>query len=238
MSPEFAETPVHRKLVYPRPPPVLRDYANLYRFGVPAGPAPLLVFVGGQLTVETHAERFESEPVDILEELKGALGGEPVSRFDFLVMPSPPLTRAGYDNHGEDFLDLFENQVLPDLGPDPPTAIAFVALSYGASLATYLALSLEASRALITLGGVGVAKSARMALPVVPRGILIELYRNDEDTTPDPALVARTIPMPLRARAMPRRPGRHSFDDYAKNGTVALAFRSGLRAIMNTGRAG
>ena len=94
-KPDFATRPSQRKLVYPRPPPVSQDYANLYRFGELAGPAPLLVYIGGQVSVQTHAERFHSEPHAVVDELKVALQGQPVRRLNFLVMPSPPCRRPG-----------------------------------------------------------------------------------------------------------------------------------------------
>ena len=233
MPGQFATEPVHRKLVFPRSaPPVLRDYANLYRFGVPAGPAPLLVYIGGQISLETHAERFDSEPTFVVDELCSALRGDPVRRLDFLVTPSPPVPRPGFDNHAEDFAEFFGDVLLPALESPAPSAIGFVAFSYGAFLATYVALGLEGARALITLGEAGVARAVSQALPIVPHDILVELYRNEGDPGQDPVTVARSFPGSLRARVMPLRPGVHRFADYAKNGTVADAFRSGLRAIM------
>jgi hypothetical protein len=85
----------HRRLVFPRTgSPVPNDYANLYRWGDPTEPAALLVYVGGQIGLKKHTERFETEPTPVVDELLKAFGGEPPARLDFLVLPAPPLPRT------------------------------------------------------------------------------------------------------------------------------------------------
>jgi hypothetical protein len=159
----------HRRLVFPRTgSPVPNDYANLYRWGDPTEPAPLLVYVGGQIGLKRHAERFETEPTPVVDELLKAFGGEPPARLDFLVLPAPPLPRTAGSSPNEDFEDFFEHELLPAIDAPAPSAIGFVGYSYGAFLATYVALGLEETRALVTLGGVGISRAIQLARPGMP----------------------------------------------------------------------
>jgi hypothetical protein len=223
----------HRRLVFPRAgSPVPNDHANLYRWGGPSGPAPLLVYVGGQIGLKKHAERFQTEPTPVVDEFLKASGGEPPARLDLLVVPAPPLPRTAGASPHEDFEDFFEHELLPAIDAPAPEAIGFVGYSYGAFLATFVALGLEEARALVTLGGVGISRAIQLAKPIVVQEIVFEVHRNDGDEADSPVVVARSTLPPAKARAMPPRPGGHGFHHYARNGTAADAFRSALRAVM------
>lgn len=225
----------HHRLVFARPgghP----DYASLYRYrgSDNAGGVPLLVYVGGQTTVAEHAKRFETEPVPVLEQFDAVAQGVNPIDLDLLVVPLPPTIRHGYDTLYEDFADLFEDTILPGVSPAPPSAVAFVAYSLGVSAATYTALGMASCRGLCSLGGVGMARAARTAMPTVPVHMDIEVYRNASDSAPDAVTVVRSLPDSIRpwARAMPPRLGLHRFGDYARNGSAADAFRSALRVLV------
>ena len=222
----------HRKIVFPRTATDVRqDYVDLYRFGDPDDGAPLLVYVGGQIGIAEHAARLETEPTPILVELQKPLQGLPPLVLDVVISPSPPQPRSDGHEPAEDFADYLASQVLPALDRSPPSAIGFIGYSYGAFLVTYAALGIEETKAVVTFGGVGISKAIVMAKPVVPVGIAFEAYRNAEDEAESPVFIARSAPNLLRVRAMAPRPGRHAFHHYARNGTVADAFRMVVKAI-------
>jgi pimeloyl-ACP methyl ester carboxylesterase len=226
-------SPTRRRLEVPRPPREVPDYANLYRYGE-GGPAPLLVYVGGATSLEKWLERFHTEPLEVVGEVRRALDSFPFARLDALICPSGPPIPGGSGNHTEDFFEHFETELLPRLEAPTPSAIAFVGYSYGAGLATYLALGLEASRALVTVGGTGVVTAAEAARPYVPKKIDITLFANSDDQVPQPHLVAaglKRLMQPLSARAMPPREGGHKSADYLRNGTLADAFRAALVSL-------
>jgi hypothetical protein len=226
----------HRKVVFPRTETDVRcDYVDLYRFGALDDETPLLVYVGGHIGIEEHESRLETEPTPILSELRKALEARASGSIDVLISPSPPQPRFGGHEPAEDFADYLVSQVFPALERPPPPAMGFVGYSYGAFLGTFAALGFEETRAIVSFGGVGVSKAIQMARPLVPKGATLDAYRNVEDEAESPACIARSAPAGLRVQAKPPRPGRHDFDDYARNGTVADAFRTVIEALARAG---
>ena len=226
--------PAHRRLAFARSNEETPDYASLYRLGVPAEPAPLLLYIGGAITQREHAARFHTEPLRILDELRVALGRVPLPRLDVLIAPSPPRG----DEPGLTLLDWFvghfEDQLLPALECPAPSARAFVGYSFGAHLATYLALGREGARALVTLGGAGIAEAAQAARPAAARDLAIALFHNEDDELPEPEQAVWAFEERFSPLVMKPRPGAHPFGYYAGNGTVADAFTHALRRLGAT----
>lgn len=220
--------PLHRRLVFDRGPGETPDYANLYRFGQPAGPAPLLVYVGGAITKQQHAQRFHTEPTPILNEVVAALERTGTERLDVLLAPSPPRGDEPGMTLLESFARHFEEQLLPALEGPPPLAVAFVGYSFGAHLATYLALGREAARALVTIGGAGIAEAAQAARPAAARDLQIALFHNEDDPLPRPERAIWAFEERLQPRLMPVRPGDHPFQFYAANESIVDAFALAL----------
>ena len=206
------------------------DYANLYQAGDPATPGPLILYVGGAVTERQHAARFETEPTPILEQFQEAFSSSPLPRVDLVIAPSPTKRVAPAE-----VLDLFEDhfldELLPAIGSHEPTALAFVGYSLGAHLVTALALGQERARALVTIGGAGIAEAVRAAGPLVARNLSVTLFHNKQDDLPPPARAAAAFPAPLKPWVMPPRPGRHGFADYAANGSVSEAFGLALALL-------
>jgi hypothetical protein len=217
----------HHRLSFARDPPRLRAYANLYRYGEPGGPAPLVVYVGGAIKRTEYVARYDTEPLPILTEFEKALTLEGLARVDLLVCPCPVDTGgAGL----EGFVEHYDAELLPALGAEP-AALGCVGYSAGAAYAVHLAIVAEA-RAVAVLGATGVREAAVKNRALVEKAAkegavvpALALFRNDGDQTADPRALGRSVPAALRAQAMPLRPGLHRYRDYASNGAVAAAFR-------------
>lgn len=226
---------VHQKLVFERPAPHLSAFASLYRYGVPAGPAPALVYVGGTLSRKKYKERLHTEPWPVLVELEKALAPARPPRLDVLVLPCPvESSEEGLDA----IVSHFDDELVPALGA-PPSALGCVGYSAGALLAGYLGIVAEA-RALATFGGTGLPHAARAARDILQEAqragrpeVEVALFRNAGDPVADALAVATALLPPLHPRPMGERPGGHEFKDYAANGTVAEAFRFVLERLRS-----
>ncbi len=212
-----------RRLDFPRPGQAVPAYVNHYRLGDAAAPGPLLLYVGGAISERQRAERFETEPAPILEQFEAAVAQAPLPRLDLVVAPSR-LGPADAATALDDFEDFFHDELVPALGSPPPTALAFIGYSFGAHLVTNLALGDECARALITLGGAGIAQAARAAGRAVAPALSVTFFHNSGDDLPPPALAVPAFGAHLRPWVMPPRPGGHGFASYAANGSVAEAF--------------
>jgi len=219
--------PKPRRLTFPREPPRVQAYANLYRFGKTAGAAPLLVYIGGATNRQTYLAQYGTEPTPIVNELARALELQPLPSLDALICPCP--IDSGGEGH-EYFVDHFDGELCTELGA-PPAALACVGYSAGAGYATHLAIVAEA-RALAVFGSAGVhqAEADNRTLLERLRGAgarptEIAIFRNDSDSVVAPPQTVATQLRPLHARAMAMRPGQHKFADYAANDTVRNAFR-------------
>jgi hypothetical protein len=204
---------------------------NLYRWGPPDEPGPLILYVGGAITAKQHAERYDTEPLPILAEFDKALATDPVGRLDLVIAPSP-VKRVDPAEALDAYEDFFHDELLPALGGAPSTALAFVGYSYGAHLVTALALGQELARALVTIGGAGVGQAARSAGRSVSPGLLVAMFHNEGDDLPAPGPAARQFLGCPEPRVMPARPGGHGFGWYAGNGSVAEAFGLALALVQ------
>jgi hypothetical protein len=214
---------VHARLEFPHAGQAVPSYVDLYRLGPATTPGPLLLYVGGALTEKQRAGRRETEPTPILEQFEIAHATSPVARLDLLIAPAPP-TRSDPTAVLDEFEDHFHDELLPALGGPPPTAMAFIGYSFGAHLVTSLALGLEQARALVTIGGAGIAQAARAAGRVVPGRLSVVLFHNSGDELPPPATAVGAFESRLKPWVMPARPGGHEFQAYARNGSVSEAF--------------
>ncbi len=252
----FRAAPPYRRIDIPRPEPVGFDYASLWRFGRPDGPAPLLCYVGGLISQAEHAERRATRPEPVLSQLAVATSGEAPARLDFLVCPAPPGRPGGSGVQGKDFLDHLRADLLPELSA-PPSTMALVGHSVGAYFAAYVAFREPSACA---LGLVGASNPGLAAVPFEGNGqvetldwpkiagrLQVETYRNPKDTDPNVMGLTQLHPE-LRVRAMEYEPRRrpddragltstaidqdgHSFAAYARNGAYASAFRSALKRL-------
>jgi hypothetical protein len=218
----------HRHLVFPREPPRVPWYANLFRFGEPDGAAPLVVYVGGATTREKYLARSAPAPEHpvMLEAAKAvAASAGRLRALDLLVCPCP------FDTGGqgpEAFVHHLDHEVDAQLQATP-VAVGLVGYSAGAEHATHAAIVVGAG-ALAVFGGTGVVQTVRELQNVVDsaaregRRLAIALFRNGGDETPEPAIVARSL-RAFDVHPFPAAPGDHEFRSYAANGTVAAAFR-------------
>jgi hypothetical protein len=221
----------HRRLEFPRPDRAIPDYVNLYQFGSPAVPGPLLLYVGGIITGKEHAERYLTEPAPILEQFDAAFSPTPLARLDLVIAPSPPgpTESAGVLDAYEDF---FFDNLLPAIGGPPHTALAFIGYSNGAHLVTNLALGEERALALVTIGGSGIAEAAKAAGRTVAERLSVVMFHNKADGLPQPSTAMKAFDPRLKPRAMPPRPGGHDFHFYAANGSVVEAFGIALALLQ------
>ena len=225
--------PKPRRLTFPREPPRVQAYANLYRFGEAVGPAPLVVYVGGATSRQKYLAQYETEPTPIVAELVLALDLRPLRSLDALICPCPQ--DSGGEGH-EYFVEHFDGELSRELIA-PPIALACVGYSAGAGFATHLAIVGEA-RALAVFGPAGVRKAAAAERVLLEqahregaRPLEVAIFRNDSDSVEATPQVAAAALRPVAARAMPMRPGQHSFEDYGANGTVRDAFRFVLDSL-------
>jgi hypothetical protein len=225
--------PHPRRLAFPREPPRIHAYANLYRFGKTAGPAPLLVYIGGATNRQNYLMQYETEPTPIVSELARALELQPLPTLDALICPCP--LDSGGEGH-EYFVDHFDSELCPELGA-PPAALVCVGYSAGAGYATHLAIVAEA-RALAVFGSAGVHQAAADNRTLLEqskgegtRPFEIAIFRNDSDSVVAPPQTVAAQLRPLHAHAMAMRSGQHKFADYAANGTVRDAFRFAIERL-------
>ncbi len=246
-TPSFRSVPTRVHLSYPRPAPGPDLHANLYRFGQPRGPRPLLCYVGGAIDEATYAARASSEPLEVLEQLSRATQGDGLADHDFLVCPALPVARET-GVLGQDFLRHLRRDLLPALGA-PPSAIGFVGYSVGAYLAAYAAFRELSACALAMVGASNPADAMRpfeaegqveeLDWDAIAERLRVEAYRNVGDPS-DPegeGLAALPASLPLRSTVLGGPGDGHRFDFYAKTGGYKSAFRFALRR-MNRAHAG
>src|SRR4051812_16394783 len=153
-----------RKIVVERSALGTRLFADWYRFGARGEAAPLVYYVGGAITDAEYERRMALQPEPILIEFRKALAGTSIGRVDLVVSSSPPEEPQRHAHAGQDFLAHLQHDLLPRTSHEPRGALAFVGYSYGAYLATYLALASAATRGLAVLGsGIAIADAAEKA---------------------------------------------------------------------------
>lgn len=212
----------------------LSAFADFYSY--PADrtlPAPLVIWVGGAISLEAYEQRRASEPVAILSECDAArsrLGDPPC---DLLLLSSPPTLQDL-----ETRLDLFHHylafELFPLLPPPHPTALGLVGNSFGAHLATGFACRRPDARAVATLAGVGLWDAIRKSGGDLRFDLAFRCYANAEDFAGAYAYELETE-LAARGRALDlvNREGDHPFADYAANGSVSEAFQFVLARLRD-----
>lgn len=199
-------------------------YASLYRFGGAATPRPVIVYVGGAISLADYLARRSTHPEPVAACLRAAVAASRLRALDALICPCP----LGLGPDGPDgFVEHYDRDLVPALGA-APSALGCVGYSAGAAIAAHLAI-VAGARAAACYGGVGVTDAVHALTPLTAAATAPELglFRNRDDLVPDPATVARALggASALRPVVHAARPGGHPFVDYAANGTVTAAFR-------------
>lgn len=210
----------------------LPAYAHRYRFGDLAGPAPLVVYVGGATGRDEYLARRTTLPERVAVELRKAVNAVRLPRLDAIICPCPMgLGPDGFDA----FVDHYDQELVASL-ETAPTALGCIGFSAGGGVGMHLA-AVAGARAGAFFGAVGIAERVRELAPVLGQpehaGFEVALFRNDGDQVPDLASVARAVARGGRLHAVPQPPrrGAHRFRDYAANGTVTAAFRFELERL-------
>ena len=208
-------------------------FADFYRY--PADrtqPAPLVIWIGGAISLEKYEQRRATEPLEILAECEAArarLGDPPC---DLLLLSSPPTLQEVASR-----LDLFHQllafELFPLLPPPHPTALGLIGNSFGAHIATGFACRRPDARALATLAGVGLWDAIRESGGDLSPDLALRCYANEEDFA---GVYAYELETELIARGrtldLVEREGDHPFADYKANGSVSEAFDFVLRKLL------
>ena len=212
----------------------LPAFADFYRY--PADrtqPAPLLIWVGGAISLETYERRRATEPVEILAECDAARSrlGDPPG--DLLILSSPP-TLQGLESRLDLFHHLLAFELFPLLLPPHPTSLGLVGNSFGAYLATGFACRRPDARALATVAGVGLWDAIREARGDLSPDLALRCYANEEDFA---GVYAYELETELATRGrildLVERAGDHPFADYAANGSIREAFEFVLKRLLD-----
>ena len=189
-----------------------RLFADWYRFGPRGEAAPLVYYVGGAITDEEYERRMATQPEPILLQFRSAFAAASIGRVDLLVSSSPPEEPQRHARVGQDFLAHLQHDLLPRTSHEPPTALAFVGYSYGAYLATYLAVASAATRGLAVLGsGIGIADAAEKAPRAAPLPVPTLTFANEDDwLTTDDVDLERILPGRRTRRSSTRGGGKRT----------------------------
>ncbi len=211
----------------------LDAFADFYRYPVDrTEAAPLVIWVGGAIPLETYERRRATEPVAILAEIEAARSRLADSTCDLLLLSSPPTLQDV-----ETRLDLFHHHLAFELFPllplPHPTALGLVGNSFGTHLATGFACRRPDARALATLAGVGLWDAVRESGGELSPGLALRCYANEEDFAGVYAYELETE-LATRGRTLDlvERAGDHPFADYAENGSVRDAFQFVLGSFL------
>ena len=209
-------------------------FADFYRY--PADrpqPAPLVIWIGGAISLEKYEQRRATEPLEIVAECaiaRARLGDPPC---DLLLLSSPP-TLQGLDTRLDLFHHLVAFELFPLLPPPHPTALGLVGNSFGAHLATGFACRRPDARALATIAGVGLWDAIRESGGDLSPDLALRCYANEEDFA---GVYAYELETELAARGrtldLVEREGDHPFADYKANGSVSEAFEFVLRRLLD-----
>ena len=228
---------LHRKLVVENAAVGHEAFGDWYRFGpeveeYPGAPdVPLVVYFGGAISTPTYEARRETEPSPIREVFEIELAVAGIESVDLLVVPCPLIGRSE-----PDFAARISTFVLDELlgsTPNPkPSRLVFFGNSAGAHLASTLAFELASVRALVTMGGVGMAEAVRASERRLFAGRRYRCFANDDDTCTSHTH-AFWVEMLSHGVAVDvtERPGGHDFDDYFANGSVQDGFAVALESL-------
>lgn len=228
---------LHLKLVANNAAVGHEAFGDWYRFGpeVEADGSALdvshVVYFGGAISTPTYEARRETEPAPIRELFETALADAAIESVDLLVVPCPLIGRSE-----PDFTARISTFVLDELlgsTPNPePSRLVFFGNSAGAHLASTLAFELASVRALVTMGGVGMAEAVRASERRLFAGTRYRCFANHDDpcTSQTHAFWVEMLSRGVAVDVI-ERPGEHDFDDYFANGSVQDGFAVALESL-------
>ncbi len=201
----------------------VRPFADFYRVGEARSAVPLVCFWGGAIPSADYERRRIQPSATVVTEYVSALGGRRPAP-DLLVFELPEVVRCSSDVLRRWFARVFGGILSKSPNPQP-SAIGYVAHSAGAFPALGLALDWPASRAIATLGGVGM-NVVLLDTPERPRrGLAMAAFANTSDPCADQTLL--TIDA-LSCRGLDvslwREAGGHHLGAYVHNGSLRRAF--------------
>lgn len=201
-------------------------FADYYRFGIECGQEiPMVVYIGGASDTEEYRKRSSTAPEPIVAEFRKSLTATQCC-IDLLVIPYPPQDESFQPSILKDFFSTLLFGFLPGTENPRPSHMAFVGYSIGASIATYLALSLAGAKCLVTFGGYQMTSAAEES--IVAGDISSRKFRAywnyDSDGYMENLSFVRFLDTHGIDMEIVTNPGEHDFSDYASNGSVIDAF--------------
>jgi len=180
----------------------------------------LVVFIGGSINEQEYAQRMNSSPDKLAEIFKCAIGNANIN-CDFIALSSPPSGKHTHDNFLNAFMMFLLQELLPKTRSPRPRNISIAGNSYGAYVATFLAMSLAPVKALVTFAGAGMTEAAIASNRININSLKIKVFSNIDDGTEEED---RRFSEYLKRNSVNidvvRRNGGHSFCDYISNGSV------------------
>ena len=208
-----------------------RLFADFYLARTHPAGRPILCFWGGAISAEEYERRRISTPDLIVRHWLGA-APDPASRPDLLVFSLPDVEPCTTLLLRSRLRRAFAEVVAAT--PNPWTsAIGYVGHSAGACLAACLAFDFHRSRALATLGGVGMAGALADTVHPSMSRLAIASFANNGDPCRGHTIAFARSAAARRARIpVHTAPGGHDFLDYAANGSAGAAFAFVIEHLM------
>jgi hypothetical protein len=215
--------PYHSQVVVANAALSPRLFADFYSYGRAEAPAPLICYWSGAISEQEYERRRQTHPSVLLNQFEKA--DHRAALPDLLVFSVPPIAPCDRTELVGRLVRTFSLEVLPATPNPRPTAIGYVGYSVGAFLATALALERGDSRAVATLGGVGMASAVADSPLSLHRRLHLASFVNDDDPCRDETRDFVEVARSIGARLMvDRRRGGHDLIDYVENGSVRSAF--------------
>ncbi len=199
------------------------------------GSGGLVVWFGGAVPRRVYEERRETEPTPVLDCWQAACVGAGIAA-DLLVVPSPTAPSRDLGFLRQAVRIHLVHELLPAAGVSLGTDVACAGLSFGALLATAVAIELPACCRVVTIGGVGMSEMAATAGPDLFARCRFLCLTNHGDPMQPQSFRFQAVAA-LRGAAVEVRlgAGGHDFSDYATNGSVEAGFRFLLEGLRPAG---
>lgn len=217
----------HRRIDIPQSALAPDLFADYYRYGRDAGRAeraPLVCCWGGALYPGQYEERRARTPARVLAELEQIFVRAPVSDLDVLFLPNPVIESRNRAQLRADLKHAFVHEFLPRTLNPEPSVLGFLGHSAGGCVVTCLALDLPATRAVATLGGIGMAETVLDTARPIAKDLQFAAFINSEDPLADETVAFETA-LASRGRSLVVQRGRggHDADDYIDSGLLRAA---------------
>lgn len=188
--------------------------------GPPGNAGGLLVFLGGAISAREYTARRETRPDALLALLAGA--ERPCAS---LLLSYPPELPGRPEDAAQPFLRHFRAELLPRL-PAPPSLLAVLGYSLGASLAVLLARA-ECPRVVLlaTVGAVGPAEALTLRAPALgPLACPVRVAWHAEDPcAPHSVRFVAALEAAGVSHDVARGEGGHAFREYVESGLLPAA---------------